>query len=394
VTESPDQSSGALILVIEDEDTQRLLTRDCLEEAGFRVEEAASGENTVSLLRALQPDLVLLDVMLPGIDGFEVCQQIRADREIGHTPVVLITGRDNTNDVKRGFSAGATDFFAKPVRWNLLPTRIEFVLRTSRLERDLRVAKEAAERASRAKSALLSTMGHELRTPLNAIIGFSELIRQEAYGPLGVPQYEEFIEDIHAAGSLLLNGINDVLDIVNSESGEEYTDDQIIDLSNLLQRVVATAGPAATAGDIRIINQVLPISVQINCDPVRLHQAISNLVANAVKFSPAGSTVRISAMVSADNEAILCVSDNGIGIQQQDLERIMNPFEQADSSLSRRYEGMGLGLSLSLAVVRLHGGDLSLTSKYGQGTDATITLPSNRVRVVVEGNRQSGKSAI
>ena len=394
MTEAPDQSSGALILVIEDEDTQRLLTRDCLEEAGFRVEEAASGENTVSLLRALQPDLVLLDVMLPGIDGFEVCQQIRADREIGHTPVVLITGRDNTNDVKRGFSAGATDFFAKPVRWNLLPTRIEFVLRTSRLERDLRVAKEAAERASRAKSALLSTMGHELRTPLNAIIGFSELIRQEAYGPLGVPQYEEFIEDIHAAGSLLLNGINDVLDIVNSESGEEYTDDQIIDLSNLLQRVVATAGPAATAGDIRIINQVLPISLQINCDPVRLHQAISNLVANAVKFSPAGSTVRISAMVSADNEAILCVSDNGIGIQQQDLERIMNPFEQADSSLSRRYEGMGLGLSLSLAVVRLHGGDLSLTSKYGQGTDATITLPSNRVRVVVEGNRQSGKSAI
>jgi len=393
MSEPSDQSAGALILVIEDEDTQRLLTRDCLEEAGFRVEEGADGEDAVSRIRALQPDLVLLDVMLPGIDGFEVCRQIRADSQIGHTPVVLITGRDNTNDVKRGFSAGATDFFAKPVRWNLLPTRIEFVLRTSRLERELRLAKDAAEKASNAKSTLLSTMGHELRTPLNAIIGFSELMRQELYGPVGVPQYEEFVDDIHAAGSLLLTGINDVLDIVSTEAGEDDTNDQLISLSRLTERVTATAEPKASAEDIRIVSQILPSPVRIKCDPHRLEQAISNLVANAVKFSPAGNIVRISATVAEDNGVILTVADGGIGIRPQDLQRIMEPFEQAENGHSRSYDGMGLGLSLSQAIVRQHGGDLSLTSEFDKGTVATIALPASRVVAEEEAKRQVGISA-
>lgn len=392
MTDAPAQTTNALILVIEDEDTQRLLTRDCLEEAGYRVEDAANGENAVSRIQTLQPDLILLDVMLPGIDGFEVCRQIRADRQIGHTPVVLIAGRDNTNDVKRGFSAGATDFFAKPVRWNLLPTRIEFVLRTSRLERELRLAKEAAEKANTAKSTLLSTMGHELRTPLNAIIGFSELIKQELYGPVGAPQYEEFVDDIHAAGSLLLTGINDVLDIVNTEAGEDDTNDQVIGLASLIERVAATAKPKATAEDIRIVSQILPGSVQVKCDPHRLQQAISNLVSNAVKFSPAGNTVRISATISEDSGLTLTVADDGIGIRPQDIERIMEPFEQADNGLSRRYDGMGLGLSLSQTIVRLHGGDLSLTSEYEKGTVATITLPANRITAEEDAKRQAGDS--
>ncbi|MFT7570824.1 MAG: CheY-like chemotaxis protein [Paracoccaceae bacterium] len=241
MTESIDQTAGALVLIIEDEDTQRLLTRDCLEESGFRVEEAPDGENAVSLIQTLRPDLVLLDVMLPGIDGFEVCRQIRSDNEICHTPVVLITGRDNTNDVKRGFSAGATDFFAKPVRWNLLPTRIEFVLRTSRLERELRISKETAEKANAAKSTLLSTMGHELRTPLNAVIGFTEIMKQQVYGPVGAPEYEDFLEDIHASGSQLLKGINDVLEIVNSESLELPPDTPHVSFFDIVKQVVAAA---------------------------------------------------------------------------------------------------------------------------------------------------------
>ena len=169
---------GALVLIVDDEATQRLLTRDCLEQDGFRIEEASSGEEGLRLVRELHPDLVLLDIMMPGIDGFETCRQLRADPAIRHTPVIVVTGREDIEDVKQGFAVGATDFLTKPVTWNLLPSRVRFVLRTSRLERDLRLAKDAAEQASEAKTMLLSTMGHELRTPLNAIIGFSEIMKQ------------------------------------------------------------------------------------------------------------------------------------------------------------------------------------------------------------------------
>lgn len=379
MNEMTNEFSGALILIIEDEPTQRLLTRDCLEEAGFRVEEEENGENGLSRIHEMKPDLVLLDVMLPGIDGFEVCKQIREDRIVGDTPIVLITGRDNSHDVKRGFVAGASDFFSKPVRWNLLPTRIESVLRTNRLERELRHSKEVAEKASAAKSTLLSTMGHELRTPLNAIIGFAELMKHKIHGPIGVPRYEEFVDDIHSAGSLLLGGINDVLEIVDRDGDEFYSGTETSELSELVGRAITATDTAAAKNDVRLETEIVPGSVLIRGDAARLCRAISNLLSNAVKFSPSGGTVRLGTRLSSENEFTLSVADDGIGINPQDIERIMEPFEQADNSISRSYEGMGLGLPLARSVVRHHGGELSLASTPGQGTTATISLPGERI---------------
>lgn len=370
--------AGALILVIEDEPTQRLITRDCLEEAGFRVEEEGNGEIGLDRARALRPDLVLLDVMLPGIDGFEVCRKIRQDETIAHTPVVLITGRDNINDVRQGFSMGANDFFSKPVRWNLLPTRIEFVLRATRLEQELRRSKEAAERANLAKSSLLSTMGHELRTPLNAIIGFSELIKQQTYGPVGVPEYEEFIGDINSAGTLLLNGINDVLEIVNSESEELAPDLPASKLSDMLKQAISDTSSIAREKNIHWACDVPPEPILIQGDRTRLVHAISNLLSNAAKFSRHDGTVSIKAEVSPGSGLLLSITDEGIGIDPTDLQRIMEPFEQVDGSLSRVYEGMGLGLPLARAAVHLHAGELTLSSTPGKGTKATIVLPESR----------------
>lgn len=390
MTEDYHEFSGALVLIVEDEGTQRMLTRDCLEEAGFQVAETVNGEDCISKIHALRPDLVLLDVMLPGIDGFEVCRQIRDDPMVGRTPVVLITGRDNINDVKRGFTAGATDFFAKPVRWNLLPTRIDFVLRTSRLENDLRLSKEAAEKANAAKSNLLSTMGHELRTPLNAIIGFSEMIKEHVYGPVGDPRYEAFVEDIHASGSQLLKGINDVLEIVNTESLEIKPGGRQVSISDIVNKVVAAAQPVAAAEDISIVNDCPAAAIEIHGDTARLHHALSNIVSNAVKFSRPGGTVRIDTSRSSDNGVTLSVSDDGIGIHAEDIERVMEPFEQADNTLTRVYEGMGLGLPLSRAYIRLHGGELTLASELDKGTVVTIKLPPDQI---ADGDDDAPKSS-
>ncbi len=375
--------ADALIFVVDDEEIQRLLTRHHLEAEGLRVAEASNGEDGLRLIRELRPDLVLLDVMMPGVDGFEVCRRLRADPAICHTPVIIVTGHEDTEEVKKGFAAGATDFLMKPVPWNLLPNRIRYVLRTSRLEQELRLAREIAEKASETKSALLSTMGHELRTPLNAIIGFSDLMRQAAFGPVGSPQYEGYVVGIHESGIRLSNAINDILEITNCESGKLQIDRQRIGVADLVDTVVRQVTAEAKASGVRIANGVSDNRVFLNGDESRLRKALFNLVSNAVRFTEPGGVVRIDMSVEKDAGLVLTVADNGIGISAADLPRIMQPFEQADGRLARKYEGLGLGIPLASAVLRLHGGDIDYQSALGQGTTVRITIPA--VRMVASG---------
>ncbi len=374
-----DDFSDALILIVDDEATQRLLTRETLEREGFKVEEESNGEEGLNRIREVRPDLVLLDVMMPGMDGFEVCRQVRADPAISETPVIIVTGREDSEDIKKGFDAGATDFLTKPVIWSLLPNRIRYVLRTSTLEQELRVAKEVAEKASEAKTALLSTMGHELRTPLNAIIGFSDLMRQAVLGPVGLPQYEEFVVHIYDSGKRLLNAINDILEIVNCESGNPALDQREFGAVKLMDTVVKQVTPDAEASGVQIVNEVSDDGVYISGDEDRLQQALFNLASNAVKFTERGGIVRVKMTLSEIDGLAISIADNGIGISAEDLPRIMEPFEQADSRLDRDYEGLGLGIPLARAMARLHGGDIDYKSELGKGTTARMTLPADRV---------------
>lgn len=392
MTDDHAEFSGALVVVIDDEDTQRLLTRDNLEEHGFRIEEASNGEEGLERVRSLRPDLVLLDVMMPGIDGFEVCRRLRADPDICHTPVLLVTGREDTDDIRKGFAAGATDFLTKPVIWNLLPSRVRYVLRTSHLEQELRVAKETAEKASAAKTALLSTMGHELRTPLNAIIGFSGMMRQAALGPIGIPQYEEFSAEIHDAGTRLLDAINAILEIVNCDAGNLALCQTEFDIAGLIDSLAQEFAPIVASAGVQLINNVADDTLCVDGDEQRLRQALSGLMSNAVKFTGRGGVVRLSATQTKTDGLTITISDNGIGIAEEDLPRIMLPFEQVDSSLARNYEGLGLGIPLARAMVRLHGGDIAYESRLGEGTTVRLTLPADRL-VLSEKRSPSARTA-
>lgn len=379
MSDAPADISGPVILTIEDEDTQRLLTRDCLEDAGFSVEEASNGKDGLAKARALKPDLVLLDVMMPGMNGIEVCQAIRDDKKIQHTPVIIITGREEISDINKAFDAGATDFLTKPVSWNLLPNRISFVLRTSKLENELRQSRREAVKAYEAKSSLLSTMGHELRTPLNAIIGFSELIKQEPFGPLGAPQYNEFIEDIHSSGTKLLGGINSVLEIADTDSHQLDQDHESIDVFSIVSSAANSLTEEAAEKNIRISVRISDGDTRVNGDRRRLVAAVSNILSNAVKFSTIGSEIDVTSSVSDDGELSLQISDTGIGIPESALQRVMEPFEQADKTLSRNFEGMGMGLSVSRAILQLHGADIHLNSQEGAGTTVSLRFPSERI---------------
>ncbi|MEE8203792.1 MAG: ATP-binding protein [Alphaproteobacteria bacterium] len=249
-----------------------------------------------------------------------------------------------------------------------------------RAEEISRAARETAELANRAKTEFLANMSHELRTPLNAIIGFSEIIMGEMFGPIGVEQYKEYMKDIHESGSHLYNLINDILDVSKAEAGKLELSESEIDIADAVTRCVRLVGERAERAEVALeveVPQGLPL---LYADERKIKQILLNLLSNAVKFTPTGGKVSISARIEPDGWFCFAITDTGIGISEQDMADVMAPFGQVDSTLARRYEGTGLGLPLTKALVDLHGGELDLHSELDVGTTVTVRLPKDRLR--------------
>jgi PAS domain S-box-containing protein len=237
-------------------------------------------------------------------------------------------------------------------------------------------ARQAAEVANRAKTEFLAVMSHELRTPLNAIIGFAEILESELLGPLGVPQYVEFAHDIHISGRNLLQLINDILDVARIEVGRVELNHAPLDMAEVVRVVITLVRERAEHGQVEVSDDLPDVIPVIMADGRRVKQALLNVLANAVKFTPAGGRVEVAVRMADDAGLDLVVTDTGIGIPPEDLERVMNVFVQGENSYKRRYQGSGLGLPLTRQLMELHGGSLSLTSTVGEGTCATLHFPA------------------
>lgn len=255
-----------------------------------------------------------------------------------------------------------------------------------RLEEAQLAAREEAEAANRAKTQFLANMGHELRTPLNAIIGFSQMIEGEVLGPIGVPQYKEYITDVRDSGERLLTVINDVLDMSRIESGQLTLREDVIHLVEVVESCVQLMGDRVREGELELRSDLAEGLPPITADGRLLKQILLNLLSNAVKFTPAGGAVSIGVYLGDDGAVMLTVQDTGVGIPADAMDQIFQPFGQADGSLERSYEGTGLGLPLCKAMAELHGGTVHLQSTEGEGTTATLRLPKDRVLEVPAGS--------
>ena len=243
----------------------------------------------------------------------------------------------------------------------------------------LQEAKDVADRANKAKTSFLANMSHELRTPLNAIIGFSEIMVAQLMGPLGSDRYAEYAADIHQSGKLLLALINDILDMAKIEAGRLELSEEVVRLDAVTADVVRMLRHRAAEGGVELSYDLPPGNCLVRADERMLRQILLNLLSNAVKFTPAGGRVTVALAHDTAGGLQVRISDTGIGIAPEDIDRVMQPFVQLENHLQRRYEGTGLGLSLVKAMVELHGGSFRLLSEAGFGTTAVVTLPPERV---------------
>ncbi len=365
--ENNESTAQALILVVDDDPVACLLMRETLERAGFAVIEALDGVEGCRRYEEHHPDLLFVDIIMPRMDGYELCRELRNRPDGAYVPIVT-------------YDAGATDFMSKPIDWALLNYRVRYILRAEELRRNqerLIAAKEVAEAENRSKSAFLANMSHELRTPLNAIIGFSGMINASMFGPLD-DKYVEYADIIGASGRHLLAIINDILDLAKADADKLSLVEEQVDLAEVVGLGSKIVQDIARQARIDFASEIVEPLPQVIGDPAKLTQILVNLLTNAIKFSDPGGRVRLTVEEAPHQGVTFCVEDTGIGMSADEITVALKPFGQIDTSLSRKHDGVGLGLPLTKRLIELHGGAMEIESKPGKGTVVTVRLPEKR----------------
>lgn len=246
------------------------------------------------------------------------------------------------------------------------------------LEESLRRALVEAERANRAKSEFLATMSHDFRTPLNAVIGFTDMMRQKAFGPIDNEHYEEYVEYIHNSSLLLISLVNDVLDLSKIETGKYSLKDEIVNIGNLAQNCTRQISASAHASGVNIIEEIPDTFPQIRGDERALTQILNNLLSNAVRFTPEDGTVSVNAQLLPDSGIVIRVTDTGEGMSEQFLKEVLAPFDVPNSQIARPGKQTGIGLIICQRFMNLFGGAMNIESAPGSGTRVSLSFPPDR----------------
>ncbi|MEY3400539.1 MAG: Sensor histidine kinase ResE [Cyanobacteriota bacterium] len=360
------------ILSVDDTKDNLILVEAILEYEGYDIDSVANGEAALKNVVEFPPDLIILDVMMPGINGYEVTRRIRNNPEINYIPILLLTAFDESSVVE-GLDAGADDFIRKPFDTEELLARVRSLLR-------LKHSIDEQRKMTLQREDFVSRLTHDLRTPLVAADRMLHFFLQEVFCAIS-PEMKQAIKMMIRSNQNLLEMVNTLLEVYRFEAGKKSLNYESCDLTQIATEVVGELSPLAVEKNLILkldtheLNQTGNNQGIVNGDRLELRRVFNNLIANAIKFTDTGSIeVRIFQTLSPTNhlsQIIIEVQDTGYGIAAEDQETIFERFRQGRNKRS----GSGLGLHLSQCIVEAHGGKIELSSQLGKGSTFTVRLP-------------------
>ncbi len=387
------------VLLCDDTPANLVALEALLADMDCDIKSVSSGNDALKMLLKHEFALLLLDVQMPGMDGYEVARYARQNPATREVPIIFLTALYQTEeDVLRGYGSGAVDFLVKPINQTVLRSKVRVFLElhTARLRladtlAELDQARRKAEQASKSKSQFVANMPHEFKTPLTAIIGFGELLEEGEEGATLSPKQREFVGHMVSSGRHLVSLMNDILDLSRIEAGRIDLRRELVSVRDVLDGARDTVRPLADKRSIVLDSEVAESLPRISIDPVRITQVLYNLLSNGIKFTPPGGRVRLRAS-TLGNAVTIAVEDSGIGISATDQKRLFREFERIEPTASRGAEGTGLGLALVKRLVELHGGTIAVQSEPGRGSTFTVTLPADSQAARDSNSQRDGAS--
>lgn len=373
-TISAPRLQGRRILVVDDDRLNIRILVGILQTEGYVIAEAESGERALELYETFRPDLLLLDVVMPGIDGFATCRELHKRYGEYAAPVIFITAKNESDDVVEGLAAGGVDYLPKPFRRKEALARIRTHLHNRILVEQQKSLVDQLTEANTAKNKLLGMAAHDLRNPLASIRGLAEFLVDGTVGDL-TPDQADLVKTIRETSMSMLTLLNELLDVATIEAGELKVQRESHDLSELVEKAVYLNNINASRKNTKIhfISNVRPAMVPVDSSKIR--QVLDNLMSNAVKFSPPGSSIGVK-VSEYGNGFTIAVQDQGPGIPEDERHRLFKDFGTLSVKPTGGEKSTGLGLAICRKIVEAHRGSITASNLPGGGCEFSVALPA------------------
>jgi len=354
----------AKVLIVDDDETNLKYLHFRLTKVGYDVSKAISGEEAISLLEEILPDIILLDIRMPDPDGFAVCEMIKKEERTRDIPIIFLTALTDTVDKIKGFQLGGVDYITKPINFEELNARVAAHLSLAKQHRELR-------EANISKDKFLSILAHDLKSPFTGLIGLSELLFHQS-GELEPEEVKEFATGIYEVVRTIYSLIDNLLMWTRLRLGKIQNNPIQLDLRNMVTAAFNSFETNSLKKGLSVENGV-PEKMMVKADVVILDLTLKNLISNAVKFTPYGGFIKANADIK-DDKVYISITDNGIGMSEANIQKLFRLDTIVTTSGTNNEQGSGLGLLLVKNFVEMMGGTVQLESEQGKGTTVTFSI--------------------